>query len=92
MKAPAPVFTSKTIASAPAAIFLLIIELAINGIESTVPVTSLRAYNFLSAGVKFPDCPITATLFSFTNSINFSCVNSTWKPGIDSNLSIVPPV
>ena len=41
--APAPVFTSKTIALAPAAIFLLIIELAIKGIDSTVPVTSRKA-------------------------------------------------
>ncbi len=55
IKAPSPVVTSKTIASAPAAIFLLMIELAINGIELTVPVTSLNAYNFLSAGAKSPD-------------------------------------
>ena len=54
INAPAPVFTSRTIASAPAAIFLLIIELAISGIEFTVAVTSRSAYNFLSAGVKFP--------------------------------------
>jgi len=62
MKAPAPVFTSSTMASAPAAIFLLIIELAMSGIELTVPVTSRRAYSFLSAGVRLPDCPMTATL------------------------------
>ena len=92
MKAPSPVFTSKTIASAPAAIFLLMIELAIRGIEFTVPVTSRSAYNFLSAGVKLPLCPITATLSLFTKSMNCSRVSSTWKPAIDSNLSIVPPV
>ena len=43
MKAPDPVFTSSTSASAPSAIFLLMIELAISGIDSTVPVTSRRA-------------------------------------------------
>ena len=43
IKVPSPVVTSKTIASAPAAIFLLIMELAINGIESTVAVTSRNA-------------------------------------------------
>ncbi|MNC83028.1 hypothetical protein D3C75_1368060 [compost metagenome] len=42
IKAPLPVFTSSTMASAPAAIFLLIMELAINGMEFTVPVTSRR--------------------------------------------------
>ena len=92
INAPLPVFTSNTIASAPAAIFLLIIEEAINGIELTVPVTSLKAYNFLSAGVKFPDCPTTATLFSLTNFTNVASSISTWKPSIASNLSIVPPV
>ena len=39
---------------------------SINGIELTVAVTSRSEYNFLSAGVKLPDCPITATPFSFT--------------------------
>ena len=34
---------------------IYIIEEAIRGILSTVPVTSLRAYIFLSAGAKFPD-------------------------------------
>ena len=33
----------------------LMIELAINGIELTVAVTSRKAYSFLSAGAKSPD-------------------------------------
>ncbi|MPN12101.1 hypothetical protein SDC9_159413 [bioreactor metagenome] len=49
IKAPSPVLTSKTMASAPEANFLHIIEAAIKDILSTVAVTSLRAYIFLSA-------------------------------------------
>ena len=43
MNAPEPTFTSSTRAPVPSAIFLLMIELAIRGIASTVPVTSRRA-------------------------------------------------
>ncbi len=43
MNAPAPTLTSRTSAPVPSAIFLLMMELAINGIDSTVPVTSRRA-------------------------------------------------
>ena len=43
MNAPEPTFTSSTRASVPSAIFLLMIELAISGIDSTVPVTSRSA-------------------------------------------------
>ncbi len=43
MKAPEPTLTSRISAPVPSAIFLLMIELAINGIASTVPVTSRRA-------------------------------------------------
>ncbi len=43
MKAPEPTFTSSTRAPVPSAIFLLMIELAISGIASTVPVTSRSA-------------------------------------------------
>ena len=43
MKAPLPTLTSRTSAPVPSAIFLLMIELAISGIASTVPVTSRRA-------------------------------------------------
>ena len=50
MKAPLPVFTSRTSASIPSAIFLLMIEALISGTLSTVPVTSRSAYSLLSAG------------------------------------------
>ena len=43
MNAPSPTFTSRTIASAPAATFFDMIELAINGTMSTVAVTSRSA-------------------------------------------------
>ena len=43
MKAPSPYLTSRTMASAPEAIFLLMIELAISERLSTVAVTSRRA-------------------------------------------------
>ena len=43
INAPSPTLTSNTMASAPAAIFLLIILEAINDTLSTVPVTSLKA-------------------------------------------------
>lgn len=61
------------------------------GIELTVPVTSLNAYNFLSAGVRLPDWPITATWLSFTSFIKSFSLISTLNPLTDSNLSIVPP-
>ncbi len=54
MNAPDPNFTSRTSPDAPSAIFLLMIELAISGIDSTVEVTSRSAYSFLSAGAS-PD-------------------------------------
>ncbi len=43
MKAPVPTFTSRTSEPVPSAIFLLMIEEAISGIASTVPVTSRSA-------------------------------------------------
>ena len=43
MNAPLPTFTSSTSAPVPSAIFLDMIELAISGIDSTVPVTSRSA-------------------------------------------------
>ena len=49
INAPSPTVTSSKILSAPAAIFLLITELAIKGIVSTVAVTSRKAYSNLSA-------------------------------------------
>ena len=92
IKAPLPVFTSKSMQSFPAASFLLIIDMAISGILSTVAVTSLSAYNFLSAGAKFPDCPITLTPILFTILKNSSLLKIVLKLGMDSNLSTVPPV
>ena len=50
MNAPRPTFTSKTRASVPSPIFLLMIDDAMSGRLSTVPVTSRSAYSFLSAG------------------------------------------
>ena len=43
MKAPEPTFTSRTSEPVPSAIFLDMIEEAISGIASTVPVTSRSA-------------------------------------------------
>ena len=43
MNAPVPTFTSSTSAPVPSAIFFDMIELAISGIDSTVPVTSRSA-------------------------------------------------
>ena len=45
MNAPLPTFTSSTSALVPSAIFFDMIELAISGIDSTVPVTSRSAYS-----------------------------------------------
>ena len=63
---PLPIFTSKIRELIPAAIFFDKIEEVIRGIDSTVPTTSLIAYNFLSAGAKSGVCPIIAQPISFT--------------------------
>ena len=84
--------TSNTIASAPDANFLHIILLAINDILSTVAVTSLSAYIFLSATAIDAVCPHTAILCLLTDCINFSGSISIENPGIASSLSNVPPV
>ena len=92
IKAPLPVFTSRISALVPSAIFLLIIEEAISGIAGTVPVTSRRAYNFLSAGAKpVPAAQITAPQSCKTLNIS-ELDNEARQPGIDSILSNVPPV
>ncbi len=54
IKAPVPTFTSSTMHCAPAAIFLLITEDAIKGIDCTVPVTSRSEYSLPSAGARSP--------------------------------------
>ena len=76
----------------PSAIFLLIIEPQINGMEATVPVTSRRAYIFLSAGQISSVCPIMATPIVSTFFWNSVKDKSVENPGMDSNLSRVPPV
>src|SRR5438046_1900070 len=92
MNAPRPNFTSRTIASAPAAIFFDITLEAINGMEGTVAVTSRSAYISLSAGTMRGDCDATAIPTSRTCLMNRSGSRSTVRPGTDSSLSRVPPV
>lgn len=53
-------FTSRTIFLAPDASFFDMTEDAISGTESTVAVTSRRAYIFLSAGTRSAVCATTA--------------------------------
>ena len=55
-------------------------------------ITSLKAFIFLSAGAKFNVCEIKLIPISFTFSLNSSIDIPVLYPGIDSNLSIVPPV
>ena len=92
IKAPLPQVTSITILFAPDAIFLLIMLEAISGILSVQLIVSLRLYIFLSAGAKFKVCPIRLIPIFFTFSLNCSTEMFVLYPGIDSNLSIVPPV
>ena len=92
MNAPDPTLTSSTSAPVPSAIFLLMIELAISGIDSTVPVTSRSAYSFLSAGARpDPAAQITAPTSSSWRIIS-SLPSEARQPGIASSLSSVPPV
>ena len=65
---------------------------AISGILAVQLIVSLKAYNFLSAGAKFKVCPIKLIPCFFTLSINVLISIEVSYPGIDSNLSIVPPV
>ena len=92
IKAPLPQVTSSTILLAPEAIFLLIILDAISGMLSVQLIVSLSAYIFLSAGAKFIVCPIKLIPIFLTFSINLSSDTFVLYPGIDSSLSIVPPV
>ena len=91
INAPPPVLTSSTIASAPAASFLLIMLEAMSGMLATVPLTSLRAYMRLSAGSKLPDWPITQRPVLRMMLLKLSRLCSTHTPGTDSSLSSVPP-
>ncbi len=92
IKAPDPALTSKIIPSESIANFLLIILEAIKDISSTVAVRSLKAYIFLSAGAIFAVWPATAIPVLFAILIKSSVDREVLNPGIDSNLSIVPPV
>ena len=92
MKAPRPNLTSRTMASAPAAIFLDITLDAISGTEGTVAVTSRRPYRALSAGTMRGDWAATARPSSATWRRKRSGSRSTVSPGTDSSLSRVPPV
>ena len=92
IKAPLPQVTSNSNFLAPAAIFLLIILEAINGILFVQAIVSLKAYIFLSAGAKFKVCVIKLIPISFTFFLNSSMLIPVLYPGIDSNLSAVPPV
>lgn len=92
MKAPEPTLTSRTSEPVPSAIFLDMIDEAISGIASTVPVTSRSAYSFLSAGARpSPAAQMTAPVSPRTRSIS-SLDSSARQPGMDSSLSRVPPV
>ena len=81
MKAPEPTLTSSTRAPVPSAIFLDMIELAISGIASTVPVTSRSAYSLRSAGARpEPAWQITAPTSSSWRSIS-SLDSAARQPG-----------
>ena len=92
MKAPCPHFTSSTSALVPSASFLLMIDEEMSGMLSTVAVTSRNAYSFLSAGASDVVCAMMLVPTARTTSLNCAIDRSTRKPGIDSSLSIVPPV
>ena len=92
MNAPVPVLTSSTRAPVPSAIFLDMIELAMSGIDSTVPVTSRSAYSLRSAGARpSPAAAMTAPT-SASAAVSSSLPRLARQPGIDSSLSRVPPV
>ena len=93
MKAPEPTLTSRTSAPVPSAIFLLMIEEAMSGTQSTVAVMSRSAYSFLSAGASpAPAAQTTAPEPFPRNSHICSLLTSARHPAIDSSLSSVPPV
>ena len=92
MNAPSPDFTSSTSAFTPSAIFLLMMEAAISGMHSIVPVTSRSAYSFLSAGAISAVCPTSAHPMEASDAFISATDKLVRKPGIDSSLSSVPPV
>ena len=83
---------SRSFMNVPSAIFLLMIELAMSGMQSTVLVMSRRAYSFLSAGASpAPAAQMTAPTSSRICIIR-SLLRSACQPGMASSLSSVPPV
>ena len=77
MNAPSPTLTSRTIASAPPAIFFDMMLAAISEKLSTVAVTSLSAYRRLSAGTSPALWPMIARPISRTWATNSSFESST---------------
>ncbi len=92
MNAPDPDLTSSTRPRAPSAIFLLMIELAMSGIDSTVAVTSRSAYSLRSAGASVGVAAHTTAPTSASWRSMSAMDSSARQPGIDSSLSRVPPV
>ena len=92
MNAPLPTLTSSTNASVPSAIFLLMIDEAISGIDSTVPVTSRSAYSLRSAGASDGVVAQMTAPTSRSWATIRAVERSARQPGIDSSLSSVPPV
>ena len=92
MNAPLPTLTSSTSAAVPSAIFLDMIELAISGIDSTVPVTSRSAYSRRSAGARPAPAAQMTQPTSRSTAIISAGDSAARQPGMASSLSSVPPV
>ena len=82
---------SNTILLLPVANFKLIRLAAIIGSEFSQAISFLNLYIFPSAGAKLKPWFIIQAPTVFTLYLNSSILKSVLKPGIDSNLSIVPP-
>ncbi len=92
MNAPVPTLTSSTSDAAPSAIFLLMIDEAMSGIDSTVPVTSRSAYSLRSAGASASPAAHTTAPTSLSCRTKSAFDTAARQPGIASSLSSVPPV
>ena len=68
------------------------IELAISGMDSTVPVTSRSAYSFRSAGARSSVAAHMTQPTVDRRSTNSPVASPARQPGIASSLSSVPPV
>ena len=78
--------------SVPSATFFDMIELAINGIDSTVEVTSRRAYSLRSAGASVGEAPAITAPSSSSWATMRSLSSWAVQPAMASILSRVPPV